>query len=101
MPKLPPTDIPAPSAAPPNALTMWSDGLRIYVELKSPKGPCILTYDLTNGGLSSALALLHTHRTKYDYIGTHTSTELNWNRPGSVAQHALAERILRQRGIIK
>ena len=92
----------ASSAAPPNALRMWSDGLRIYVELPATKGGfCILTYDFSEGGLSKALSLLHAHRVRYDYTGTHASTELNWNRPGTATQHAIAERILRQKGIIR
>ena len=42
----------APSAAPANALTIWTDGRRVFVELPSPKGPVVLAYLYTEGGLS-------------------------------------------------
>ena len=48
----------APSAAPANALLIWTDGRSIYVELPSKANvpPCIITYRLSEGGLSKALA---------------------------------------------
>ena len=59
----------APSAAPPNALLIWTDGRSIYVELPSKPNvpPCIITYRLSEGGLSKALALLGKHA---DVAGT-------------------------------
>ena len=93
----------SPTAAPANALLIWTDGRSIYVELPSKPNvpPCIITYRLSEGGLSKALALLGKHadiagspqvsvpvRRAKDYVGT-------------VGQHALAESILRKRGIIK
>ena len=93
----------SPTAAPANALLIWTDGRSIYVELPSKANvpPCIITYRLSEGGLSKALALLGKHadiagspqvsvpvRRAKDYVGT-------------VGQHALAESILRKRGIIK
>ena len=92
----------APSAAPPNALLMWTDGRSVYVELKTKPNlpPVILSFRLAESGLSKALALLCKHadvagepqivppRRRKDYVGT-------------VAQHSLAESILRKKGIIK
>ena len=92
----------APSAAPLNALLMWTDGRSVYVELKTkPKlPPCSLAFRLAEGGLSTALALLCNHADvagepqvipaprREDYVGT-------------IAQHSLAESILRKKGIIK
>ena len=92
----------APSAAPPNALLMWTDGRQVYVELKTKPNlpPCILAFRLSEAGLSKALALLCKHADvagepqivppskRKDYVGT-------------VAQHSLAESILRKKGIIR
>lgn len=92
----------APSAAPPNALLMWTDGRQIFVELATKPNlpPVILSFRLAEAGLSKALALLCKHADvagepqivppprRKDYVGT-------------VAQHALAESILRKKGIIK
>ena len=93
----------APSAAPANALLIWTDGRSIFVELPSRDGvpPCIITYRLSEGGLSKALSLLGKHA---DVAGTpQVSVPLRRAKDyvGSVAQHALAESILRKRGIIK
>jgi hypothetical protein len=54
----------APSAAPANALRVWSDTTRIYVELP---GPHIIPYTKTDAGLSKALSLITTQR--YDFSG--------------------------------
>ena len=93
----------APSAAPANALLIWTDGRSIYVELPSKANvpPCITTYRLSEGGLSKALSLLGKHA---DVAGTpQVSVPLRRAKDydGSVAQHALAESILRKKGVIK
>ena len=93
----------APSAAPANALLIWTDGRSIYVELPSKANvpPCIITYRLSEGGLSKALSLLGKHA---DIAGTpQISVPVRRTKDyvGSVAQHALAESILRKKGIIK
>ena len=93
----------APSAAPANALLMWTDGRSIYVELPSKPNvpPCIITYRLSEGGLSKALSLLGKHA---DIAGTpQVSIPVRRVKDyvGTVAQHAMAESILRKRGIIK
>ena len=50
---------------PANALLIWTDGRSIYVELPSKANvpPCIITYRLSEGGLSKALSLLGKHAT--------------------------------------
>jgi len=92
----------APSAAPANALLMWTDGRSVYVELPTKPNlpPCILAFRLSESGLSKALALLCKHADiagepqvipppkRKDYVGT-------------IAQHSLAESILRKKGIIR
>ena len=93
----------APSAAPANALLMWTDGRSIYVELPSKPNvpPCIITYRLSEGGLSKALSLLGKHA---DIAGTpQVSIPVRRVKDyvGTVAQHAMAESILREKGIIK
>jgi len=93
----------APSAAPANALLIWTDGRSIFVELPSRENvpPCIITYRLSEGGLSKALALLGKHA---DVAGTpQVSVPVRRAKDyvGTVGQHALAESILRKRGIIK
>ena len=93
----------APSAAPANALLMWTDGRSVYVELATKPNvpPVILAFRLSEGGLSKALALLGKHA---DVAGTPTlSAPVRRAKDyvGSVAQHALAESILRKKGIIK
>ena len=93
----------APSAAPANALLIWTDGRSIFVELPSRENvpPCIITYRLSEGGLSKALSLLGKHA---DIAGTPTLSvpaRRQKDYVGSVAQHAMAESILRKKWIIK
>jgi len=104
------TDTLAASAAPPNALRMWTDGVRIYVELPGSPGndPYIVAYLYSEGGLSKALNLLGQRRADYDYLGTiPASYRKRWSGRGSAApvgtdaQSASAEAYLRQKGIIK
>ena len=92
----------APSAAPANALLMWTDGRSVFVELPTAKDcpPCILTFRLSEQGLSKALDILRAHADtagpsmlaapvpRKDFVGT-------------PAQHGLAESILRKAGVIK
>ena len=93
----------APSAAPANALLIWTDGRSIFVELPTRDGvpPCIISYRLSEGGLSKALSLLGKHA---DIAGTpQVSIPVRRVKDyvGTVAQHAMAESILRKKGIIK
>ena len=93
----------APSFAPANALLIWTDGRSIFVELPSRENvpPCIITYRLSEGGLSKALSLLGKHA---DVAGTpalSVPARRQKDYVGTVAQHALAESILRKKGVIK
>jgi len=92
----------APSAAPANALLIWTDGRSIYVELPTRENvpPCIITYRYSEGGLSKALALLGKHA---DVAGEPQIVPPPKRKDyvGSVAQHSLAESILRKKGIIR
>lgn len=93
----------APSAAPPNALLIWTDGRSIYVELPGTRGqpPHVITYRLSEGGLSKALSLLGKHA---DVAGTpqvSAPARRAKDYVGTVAQHAMAESILRKKGVIK
>lgn len=64
-----PSDKPALSAAPINALRMWTDGRAIYTEIPG-KGDCpcaVFRFPLHEQGLWKALHLLRSH--KYEYAG--------------------------------
>lgn len=78
----------APSAAPSNHLKLWTDGRALYVEIPG----AVLSFQLSEGGLSKALSLIRTQR--YDFGGT-------IQPKGKPQAHAQAESILRQRGIIR
>lgn len=101
----------ASSAAPPNALRMWTDGTRIYVELPGSPGldPYIVDYRYNVEGLIKALNLLCRHRVDYDYLGTRPIPDTyrkRWSEnykpePGTPEQRAQAEAMLRRMGILK
>lgn len=92
----------APTAAPVNALLMWTDGRSIFVELPTAKDcpPCILTFRLSEQGLSKALDILRAHA---DYSGPPmlTTPAPRKDFVGTPTQHGLAESILRKLGAIK
>ena len=92
----------SPSAAPANALLMWTDGRSIYIELPTAQGlpPCVLSFRLAEQGLSKALAILCKHA---DIAGEPVvaATIPRKDYVGTIAQHGLAESILRKKGIIK
>lgn len=87
----------APTAAPSYAVKMWTDGRSVLVELPSKTIPCILSFPLTESGLNRALNLLRQRNT--DFAGAIESS----TRPlvGTPLQHALAQRILKQKGVIR
>ena len=90
----------APTAAPTNALLMWTDTRYIYVELPTAAGlpPCILSFPFREQGLSRALDLLRTKAT--DTAGL---PQLSYPKAAAYKSPTatLAESILRRRGIIK
>lgn len=81
----------APTAAPDNALRCWSDTRSIYIEIP---GPVILSYPLTESGLSKALALISGQR--YDFGASTPSLAQT-----TTLSEATAQSILRRRGIIR
>lgn len=92
----------APSAAPANALLIWTDGRSIYVELPTSKSlpPCVLSFRLTESGLTKALDILRAH------ADTSGQPLVSVPAPrkdlvGTAGQHDLAESILRKAGVIK
>lgn len=87
----------APSAAPPNALSLWTDGRSLYTELPGPAGPMVLRYPLTHSGLSSALTLIRTHA--YDSADRSPSAS-DLPRTGTLAQQLDAKTVLRQMKLI-
>ena len=84
--------IPAPSAAPPNAIPLWTDGRSLFAELPGPSGPVVLRYPLTTSGLSSALGLVD----RYAYDSHDRAAAARALRP----TNPIVESLLRSMGII-
>lgn len=109
MPK--PTDTAAPSAAPPNAIRMWVLKGEIYCELPASTSarvnarPHILRFPLREAGLSKALQLLCSHPSEWERH--HASASRSKPATNVVARlplspsDAIAQNILRRRGLIK
>lgn len=56
----------APSAAPPHALLIWCDLTRIYVQMPSMHGPCVIDYPRDAHSISDILNLMKSrHATEY------------------------------------
>jgi hypothetical protein len=91
----------ASSGAPPNALHVWSDGRRIYVEIPGAKGPYITAYDYNYRGLDLILSLLGLHRTDYDYKGEIPKAYIKPKDPVEAMREAQREATLRRLGILK
>lgn len=83
----------ASSAAPPSAIKVWTDGLRIFAEV----GGYITAFPLTEGGLSKVLNLLRERRV--DYSGP-PRLQRPHELTGTPIQHAHAEAVLRRMGVI-
>lgn len=96
---------PAATAVPPNALRMWTDGIRIYVELPGLAGPYIVAYSYCEGGLSKALNLLGANRVDYDYQGAIPSGYKKATRPANTLdtdlRRASVEASLRRMGVLR
>ena len=92
------TDSPAPSARPPNALPVWTDGRSLFTELPGPDSrPIVIRYPLTTPGLSSALSLIRT--AAFDTLDR-MPTAADLPRTGTLAQQLEAKALLRRIGII-
>lgn len=97
-----PSDSAAPSAAPLSALSIWSDGRYAYLEIPGRCGPYIARYNADSRGISLILNALGLNRVDYDYAGTIPDGYLKPSKePGTGNQRATAEKLLRQRGLIK
>jgi hypothetical protein len=95
------TDSPARTAAPPNALLIWTDNLSLFTQLPGPNGlPVVIRYPLTATGLSSVLGIIRTRT--YD-----SAAEGRWSEaisksvgPGTPAQRENAREVLKRMGMI-
>lgn len=81
------------SAAPSNALRMWADNVRIYVELPGSP-PHILAFTYSESGLSKALSLL---RRPYEFGGEPMLAP----PPPMALADATLQSILRRKGLIR
>jgi hypothetical protein len=89
---------PALSAAPPNALLIWTDGLSLFTELPGPDSrPVVIRYPLTYTGLSLALGLVRTRA--YDTVDRSVAP-LDIPRAGTIAQQINARDLLRKMRLI-
>jgi|SRR5580692_377713 hypothetical protein len=88
------------SAAPPSAITLWTDNLDLYIELPGPdSAPVVLRYPLTSTGLAQALGIIRTR--KFDCAAgpvQHTPAP-SPNRAHTSAQIENARAVLRRMGL--
>lgn len=87
----------SPSAAPPNALPIWTDGLSLFTQLPGPQSPMVLRYPLTAQGLSTALGLIRTHA--YD-TADRAAQPSDLPRTGTLAQQMTARSVLKSMKLI-
>lgn len=89
----------ASTAAPRNALLIWTDNLSLYVQLPGPGGlPTVIRYPITTAGLSSAVGLIRTRA--YDGNNRPYTPPEPFNQPGTPAQRENAREVLRRLGIL-
>src|SRR5574337_1009547 len=99
----PMTDTIAPSAAPHNALHLWTDGREIFIEIPGRLGPYIMRRDYDHRAIAYVFSLLGAHRIDADHVGTIDNfAYLKPSRePGTANQRAMVEAILRRNGVLK
>lgn len=85
----------APTGAPTSALRMWMDHRYIYAEIPGPV-PHIMSFAITEGGMTKALNIL---RERQEFSGTAPTPARKL--VGTPLQHAIAQKILRQKGLIR
>ena len=91
--------ITARTAAPANALLVWTDNLNIFTQLPGPGGlPVVIRYPLTNAGLSSCIGLIRTRA--YDGGDRQYTPPEPPNQPGTPAQRENAREVLRRLGLL-
>ena len=90
----------APSAIPPNALPIWTDGKDIFTELPGPNGPVVIRYHRDANGLSAMLGLIHKHAYDGAFNAPPVTLPEPKNQPGAPARQLAALDILKRMGII-
>lgn len=93
----------APSAAPDWAIQIWCDLTRIYIQLPSTHGPCVLDYPRDAHGLSDVLNLMRTrHKVEGAEAIYHAPTLPTIKRDPRFTpkQRDVVRDLLRKRGII-
>jgi hypothetical protein len=97
-------------AAPPRHLKIWASGPDIFVEIPGHLGrpPYITSYPFSTRGIQLLLDLTGAHRIDTDYSLPPIDPSYAPRRPsnfdpstGTPAQQAMAEKLLRQAGLIK
>lgn len=96
------TDTLASSAAPPQALKLWTDGHSIFIEIPGRAGPYIMARDYDLRAISYVFSLLGATHIEYKFENKVPDNYLKPSKaPGTHNQRELAEQLLRARGIIK
>jgi hypothetical protein len=96
-----PTDIPALTAAPANALLVWTDNLNIFTQLPGPDGrPVVIRYPMTTSGLSQVLGIIRTKSFDGAAEGRWYESGHHLPGPGTPAQRENAREVLRRMGMI-
>lgn len=98
---------PAPSARPPWARFVWSDGIALFVEVPDASGglPYIMRFDHSDQGLSKALLLLRSAHERADKTNYSTPKDDPRIKKGksfafTEQQRASVRTILKKRGMI-
>lgn len=87
----------APSAIPPSAIPLWTDGRSLYTQLPGPQGPLVLRYPRTVAGLSQALGLITLHA--FDGSDGPAAPATYPPPAGTFAQQCAAREALRKLGV--
>lgn len=87
----------APSAIPPHAIPLWTDGLSLYTQLPGPTGPYVLRYPRTVAGLSAALGLITLNA--FDHADGPATPTNSPPAAGTFAQQVAARDALRKLGV--
>lgn len=96
----PPTDSLAPSGAPSSALRIWTNGRDAFIEIPGKKGPYIERMNYDHRAVAHIFSLLGLHRTDVEVTHELPSGYSNYTK-GSETDRAMADRILKQMGLIK
>ncbi len=95
------------SFSPPNALSIWTTGSDLFVEIPGASGhsPYIERLPCNTKGILLLLSILGAHRTDTDFLGPiplPSDYNSNFNKgPGTAEQQASADKALRLAGLLK